>query len=134
MGACMGVTIDSSNSFRVAFNATGSIAAEEPSEYAFLITCALACAPIMGKQIAWIGGGFCIGPRLFIGAKSTVFEIEPDLREFCPEGVEFVAGDWRDTISGKFDIVIFHLGGDVPYFVLEKHLNPGGVILPKKEA
>jgi len=129
----MGVTVDCSNSFRIAFNETGSIAAEEPSEYAFLIACALNCAPIKGKTIAWIGGGFCIGPRLFVGAKSSVYEIESDLREFCPDGVEFIHGDYRDALTGKYDVIVYHLGGEVPREFLSKHLNDGGVILPKKE-
>ena len=129
----MGVRIDCSNSFRIAFNDSGSIAAEEPSQYEFLVTCALDCAPIEGKSIAWIGGGFCVGPRLFVGAKSTVYEIEPALAEFCPEGVEFVAGDWRDTLSGKYNCIVYDLGGETPYAELEKFLEPGGIILPKAQ-
>ena len=127
----MSVRIDCSNSFRIAFNESGGIAAEEPSEYAFLVACALDCAPINGKSIAWIGGGFHVGPRLFVGAKSTVYEIEPDFREFCPEGVEFIPGDWRDTITGTYDVIVYDLGGDVPRETLMRHLKPGGVILPK---
>jgi len=96
---------------------------------------ALEAGSLTGKSIAWIGGGLCIGPRLFAIAdcKQTVYEIEPALREFCPEGVEFVLGDWRDTISGKFDTVIFDLGGEIPRETLLKHLKPGGVILPKED-
>ena len=133
MGASMGVKIDCSNSYRIAFNKTGSIASEEPSQYEFLVTCALQCAPVAGKSIAWIGGGFCVGPRLFVGAKSTVYEIEPDLREFCPGDAEFMVGDYRETMTGTYDIIIYDLGGDVPRGHLSNHLTPGGVILPSKE-
>ena len=129
----MTVTIDCSTGYRIAFNESGSIASEERSDHEFLITCALAVAPIAGKSIAWIGGGFCIGPRLFVGAKSTVYEIEPDLREFCPEGVEFIPGDDRDTLTGTYDVIVYDLGGDVPRETLLKHLKPGGVILPKED-
>lgn len=87
-----------------------------------------------GRSVAWIGGGFCIGPRLLLygGAVQTVYEIEPALAEFCPRGVTFVPGDWRDTFYGQFDAIIFDLGDAVPYGELRPFLAPGGVILPKE--
>lgn len=96
---------------------------------------ALAAQP-RGKSIAWIGGGVCHGPRLFAIAdcRQTVYEIEPALKEFCPEGVEFVAGDWEDNIHGKYDVIVFDLGGDVPRETLLKHLNEGGKLLPLETA
>ena len=93
---------------------------------------AISLGNLQGKTVAWIGGGFCIGPRLFAIAdcKQTVYEIEPALREFCPEGVEFVAGDYRDTLTGLFDVIVYDLGGEVPRETLSRHINPGGKILP----
>lgn len=85
-----------------------------------------------GKSVAWIGGGLCIGPRMFALARCTqdVYEIEPSLREFCPDGVAFAVGDWRNTLTSKYDIIIYDLGDQVPRDILTKHLNPGGIILP----
>lgn len=95
----------------------------------------LEAGPLAGKSVAWIGGGFCVGPRVFAIAdcKQTVYEIEPALAEFCPEGVEFVPGDYRDTMRGTYDVIVYDLGGDVPREFLSKHLNDGGVILPKED-
>ena len=85
-------------------------------------------------SVAHIGGGLCLLARMMgPGYDHTVFEIEPSLREFSPRGVTFIPGDWRDTISGTFDIVIYDLGGEVPRGTLLKHLNDGGVILPKED-
>ena len=108
----------------------GAIATEGDDQVARMAWIAMQIP--LGASVAWIGGGFCIGPRLSMGRKQTVYEIEPALREFCPEGVEFVPGDWRDTISGKYDVIVFDLGGDVPRETLAKYLNPGGVLLPKE--
>lgn len=95
---------------------------------------ALDAAPLTGKTVAWIGGGFCVGPRLFAIAdcKQTVYELEPRLAEFAPEGVRFIAGDYRDTLSGKYDIIVYDLGGDVPRGLLAQFIAPGGMILPKE--
>lgn len=82
--------------------------------------------------VAWIGGGLCVGPRLFAccGALQTIYELEPRLGEFRPDGSTFIAGDWRDTLSGLYDVIVYDLGGEVPYDALRTHLKPGGVILP----
>ena len=125
--------IDDSPGYPVVFTAElGSIADEGPGQMAFTSQCQLETSPLTGKTVAWIGGGTCLGPRIFAesGCVQTVYEIEPTLAEFCPSGVAFVPGDWRATISGKFDVVIYDLGGDVPYDALAAHLNNGGKILP----
>jgi len=90
--------------------------------------------PLTGKSVAWIGGGFCVGPRICAIAEchQTVYEIEPALAEFCPPGVTFVPGDWRDTLTGKYDVIFYDLGGDVPRGILSQHLNRSGAILPKE--
>lgn len=113
----------------------GCIAAADQDCYARAARFALDAAPFAGKSVAWIGGGLCIGPRLFaIGdCGQAVYEIEPALEEFCPKGVTFIPGDWRDTISGRFDVVIFDLGGEVPREELAKFLTPSGCILPREE-
>jgi hypothetical protein len=129
----MGVTIDCSNSYRVAYSNGSCIAAEDPAQYASLVTWALRVAPITGKSIAWIGGGFAVGPRLFTDAKNDVYEIEPGMQQFCPKEATFILGDYQDTLRGTYDVIIYDLGGDTPEEFLSRHLNPGGVILPAKE-
>jgi len=96
---------------------------------------AVESSPLRGKRIAWIGGGLCVGPRVFgLGeCNQTVYEIEPSLAEFCPVGVEFIPGDYRETMRGNYDVIIYDLGGDTPRKFLERHLNPGGKILPEKD-
>ena len=46
--------------------------------------------------------------------------------------VKFIPGDWRDTISGHYDVIVYDLGGDIPRDILAKHLNKGGIILPNE--
>jgi len=85
--------------------------------------------------VAHIGGGLCLLTQMMGPAyEHVVYEIGEELREFCPDGVTFIPGDWRDTISGKYDVVIYDLGGEVPRETLAKFLAPGGVILPKDNA
>ena len=108
---------------------------EDDSSYALAARFAIAAETLTDKTVAWIGGGLCVGPRLFAvsSCKQTVYEIEQSLDEFCPEGVTFVGGDWRDTFAGKYDVIVFDIGGDVPRETLSRHLNPGGKILPAKD-
>ena len=85
-------------------------------------------------KVAHVGGGLCLLAKMMgPGYEHVVYEIGEELSEFCPEGVTFIPGDWRDTISGKYDIVIFDLGGEVPRETLARFLAPGGVILPKED-
>jgi hypothetical protein len=90
---------------------------------------------LVEKKVAWVGGGFCVGPRIFgiANCNQYVYEIESSFAEFCPEGVEFIPGDYRDTLTGKFDVIVYDLGGEVPREFLSKHLNEGGVLLPKED-
>lgn len=111
----------------------GCIASADQDCYARAARFALDAAPFTGKTIAWIGGGLCVGPRLFAMVECTqdVYEIEVELKEFCPPGVAFAAGDWRDTLKAKYDVIIYDLGGETPAGELSKFLRPGGMILPK---
>lgn len=104
---------------------------ESPETYARAARFAEAAGDLVGKTVAWIGGGLCVGPRVFAiaGCAQTVFEIRPSLREFCPPGVTFVEGDWLDTFHGFFDLIVYDLGGDAPRSILKDYLNPGGRIL-----
>ena len=92
---------------------------------------AIEAGKLHGKSVAWIGGGFCLGPRVFAIAEcvQTVYEIEPALEEFCPEGVKFIPGDWHDTISGQYDIIVYDLGGEPPTTELTKHLKSSGILI-----
>jgi hypothetical protein len=96
---------------------------------------AIAAGDLDGRLVAWIGDGFCVGPKVFAIADclQAVYELEPSFAEFCPAGIRFVPGDWRDTIGGKFDVIVYDLGGEVPRAELSKFLAPGGVILPAAE-
>ena len=130
------VWVDDSSGTTQIFTSRGDCVHSDNDDFvARVARFALSASPIEGKSVAWIGGGLCIGPRLFAIAscKQTVYEIEPALAEFCPEDVKFVPGDWKDTINGSYDVIVYDLGGDVPREVLAKHLNPGGVILPKDD-
>jgi len=107
---------------------------ESPDEKARAYDFLVSAPPLEGKSVAWIGGGMCVGPTLFaaVGCKQTIYEIEPALVEFCPEEALFVPGDWRMGLAGTFDVIVFNVGGEVPREELRKHLNPGGVILPRR--
>jgi len=96
---------------------------------------AIAAGNLEGKSVAWIGGGFCIGPRVFAisGCTQDVYEIEPSLSEFCPQDVTFIPGDYRDTMRGRYDVIVFDLGGEIPVEFLSRHLKPGGRIIPTVE-
>lgn len=84
-----------------------------------------------GCSVAIIGGGFGILPRLLWKDYTiTVHEIEPRLDRFTPNWCNFIPGDWRATITGTYDVIVYDLGGDVPREELQPHLNPGGIILP----
>ena len=127
--------VDTSNGWPVVFShSLGVIAAEDVAQLAFLARCQLAASPLRGKSVAWIGGGTCLGPRLFqeCGCIQTVYEIEPALAEFCPHAVSFVLGDWRKTLAGKYDLIVYDLGEKVPRNDLTAHLKPGGVIFPPR--
>jgi len=93
---------------------------------------AIAAGDLTGKSVAWIGGGMCVGPRLFAvqNCTQTVFEIEPALGEFCPQGVAFIPGDWHTALTGRFDLIIWDIDDDPPYGLLNPHLNRGGKVIP----
>ena len=107
------------------------IASSDSDTYARAARFALEGKPLYGKTVAWIGGGLCIGPLLFslLGCGQTIYELEPELLEFCPPGALFMAGDWKDMITGHFDVIVYDLGGEVPSVLLSRFLNEGGKIL-----
>jgi hypothetical protein len=125
--------VEQCEGYERAWRGSSLLADDSNDTYARVARFAIAAAPLKGKYVAWIGGGLCVGPRLFSIADctQTVHEIEPALAEFCPTGVTFIPGDWRDTITGKFDVIVFDIADEVPRTELAKFLNPGGVILPK---
>lgn len=85
--------------------------------------------------VAHIGGGLAIAPRLLglAGYAQTVYEQHEGLREFAESAhAAFVPGDWRGTISGTFDVIVYDIGDAVPYDLLATHLKPGGIILPER--
>ena len=93
----------------------------------------LAKLGIRNGTVAHIGGGFCtmariMGPRFV----HDIYEIEREFKQFIPEGAAFIEGDWRDTLIGTYDLILYDLGGIVPE-ILKNYLNPNGLILPKGE-
>jgi hypothetical protein len=123
------------NGDRLVFDDSGTcIATDQQDTYARAARFAIEAGPLVGKAVAWIGGGLCIGPRVFMVAQptQTVYEVEPALREFCPPGAAFACGDWRDTLKAKYDVIVYDLGGEVPYAELSKFLREGGKILPEE--
>ena len=125
MGASMGVIV------REVIKDGQSVATDEADTFVRASHFAIKAGSLTGKSVAWIGGGLCIGPLVFAisDCKQTVYEIEPALAEFCPEGVRFVPGDWQDTLTGTFDVIVFDLGGEAPKALLTPHLAPGGLLL-----
>ena len=105
----------------------------EADDYTRVVPFILGAGKLTGKSVAWIGGGFCIGPMAFAAAecKQAVYEAEASLREFCPDGITFVAGDWRDALTGRYDVIVYDLGGEVPREALTKFLKPRGKLLPE---
>lgn len=95
---------------------------------------ALREAGIVSGTVAHIGGGMCIAPRLLGTAfRHDVYEIEPSLRRYVPEGANFIEGDYGDTLptAGRtYDVILYDLGDETPAEQLAAYLNPGGVVLP----
>lgn len=84
------------------------------------------------RSIAWIGGGLCVGPEILRSShtKQTVYELRPYFAEFCPESVAFIPGDWQNTLTGTYDIIIWDLDDDPPRARLARHLTKDGKVLP----
>jgi hypothetical protein len=102
--------------------------------YARAARYAIATGFLVGKVIAWIGGGLCVGPRLFATSKvrQTIFEANPSFAEFCPPGLNFVPGDWRVNIvnnAGPYDVIVYDLRDTIPTAELTPYLTPTGIIL-----
>jgi hypothetical protein len=84
------------------------------------------------KTVAHIGGGLCLLPTalsIVPGIDQTVYEKEGCLSIFCPKEIRFVAGDWRDTIKGRFDLIVWDLPDPCPREELEGFLTPDGIIV-----
>lgn len=95
--------------------------------------------PARFDSIAWIGGGMCQGPRLVRGRvrAQDVYEKRPAMERFCPSGATFILGDWRDTINGQYDVIVYDVWDPREADVLsepdrtrlESHLTEGGLLL-----
>jgi hypothetical protein len=94
-------------------------------------------------RVAHIGGGFCILPRILDlrpwGAQD-IYEIEPALirkaqNRWPNKPWRFVEGDWRATLAGQYDIIVYHINStqedlsDNDRDRLTMHLAAGGVLL-----
>lgn len=128
----MGVTIHRDTSGIHVMQGTMQIASDDMDCYARAAHFAIDAADLDGKTVAWIGGGLCIGPKVFAIADclQVIFEIEPALAEFVPKGASFIAGDWANTFTGMYDVIVWDIPGEPPRSILATYLNPGGKILP----
>lgn len=119
--------------YRLIFRGSFVICDDSDDTFARVAKLAIKARNLQQKSVAWIGGGLCVGPRVFDVANctQTVYEIEPALAEFCPNNMTFVPGDWHDTLAGNFDIIVFDLGTPTPEEValLSTHLNLNGRLL-----
>lgn len=124
--------VDHPNGYQIVYRCDKVLAMNGPDDLCRVAGYALSAKNLQRKTVAWIGGGLCLGPRLFdiSNCTQTIYEIEPALAEFCPNRFTFIPGDWRSTISGTYDVIVYDLGDDVPRQELTPFLAPGGIILP----
>ena len=106
-------------------------ASDSPDQWA-AVAKHVAAFPARPETVAWIGGGFCIGPRIARGRVRTrqdVYELRPLLAKYCPAYATFVPGDYRTTLTGLYDVIVYDIGDAPDRATLETHLNPGGLLL-----
>jgi hypothetical protein len=90
--------------------------------------------PARPTSVAWIGAGLCIGPRIARGRvrdRQDVYEIREALGRFCPNYATFILGDWHDTLTGQYDVIVYDLAdlSNNDRDRLTMHLAAGGVLL-----
>jgi hypothetical protein len=85
-----------------------------------------------GNKVAVIGGGFCVLPRLLLDCQVDVYETIQELAQYVPPGANFIVGDWSTTLVDAYNVIVYDLGGEVPYAQLEPHLLTDGFILPRR--
>lgn len=100
--------VDDSNGYRMAFSEGVCIAAEDDAEMAACARWRLRIAS--NSKVAIIGGGFCVLPRLLTDCAVTVYEVEAELQQFCPTTCEFIVGDWNETLTIKYDVIVYDTG------------------------
>jgi hypothetical protein len=119
--------------YHLIFRGSALVCDDSDDTFARAAKFAIQAGNLRQKTVAWIGGGFGIGPRVFdvSNCTQTIYEIEPALSEFCPINVTFVPGDWKATLSGLFDIIVFDLGTPTPedILLLDAHLELNGRLL-----
>lgn len=84
-----------------------------------------------GCTVAWIGSGFCLGPRIARGrvGRQTVYEKRPAVARFIPSFCTTVVGDYRSALTGTFDVIVYDVGDEPDRELLNAHLAPGGLLL-----
>jgi len=119
--------------YRLLFRGDKLVCDDGDETYARAAKFAVKARNLQGKTVAWIGGGFGVGPRVFdvSNCTQTIYEIEPALSEFFPPRFTFVPGDWHTAITGLFDVIVYDLGLPTPEEItlLNLHLAANGKLL-----
>lgn len=84
-------------------------------------------------RVAHIGGGLAWLPKMLLGFKyaQIIYEREnsvADLIESFELPFTVVRGDWRDTLAGKYDIIVCDLYEHVTREELTPFLRPKGTL------
>jgi hypothetical protein len=116
---------------RVLMRGDRSIASDGEADLARAARFAIDLKVARGAAVAIIGGGLCVLPRVLRGRGYTqhVYEIEPALDRYCPDYATFIPGDYRTTLTGLYDAIVYDLGDPADTALLNAHLNPGGLLL-----
>ena len=88
-----------------------------------------------GSSVAHLGGGMGLLPKMLMGRgfEQEVFEIDDAIAKWLLEGVPGThstihVGDWRETLVGSYEIIVYDIDAPVDMDSLRKHLNPDGHI------
>lgn len=107
-------------------------ATESLDQWGVLAKC-VAQFPARPNTVAWIGGGFCLGPRIARGRVKDaqhVYEKRSQMQRFCPNYATFILGDYKTTITGTYDVIVYDDGTTPPDMtVINVHLAPGGTFV-----
>lgn len=128
------ITTHGGGGYRMVMRGEASVCSESDTDLAIEARYALRIREShLYESVAVIGGGFCILPRLLGSALDIdIYEIVPELERFRPWHAAFIPGDWRDTLRGTYDVIVYDIG-DLSREDRERltsHLNPGGLLLP----
>ncbi len=117
------------------------LATEAPDQIAWAEKMAAELGKGKGRSIAFVGGGFCLLPRrLDLGAwlRIDIYEREKFIVDWVKANrltkeqaakFHFRVGDYKATLSGLYDVVVFHLSEPPGRDLLTAHLAKGGRVI-----